>query len=438
MGAAGWFASRKRGLCAPAAGLVRRHPTWALAGVLAVGLMLRAAFFWGYLHGDAGAFQPGDGQVFFAEAQDMASGHFPDTKSWVTVGGYALSMRLFGMTHVQPCVLNALLQTVCAALLWALGRRLFGSVAATLAALAYFWSPWFVTTTFQLYSEHFFFPLVLAEFLLMGRWLARRSVLCAGAGAAVALLALWTKPDAGILSLAAMGFVFAADALLWKASRKRVLAGVAVALAVLLCGLSGARWVNRTWHGTSTCLCSLDGIWPHYFGANRETGGRARMEDKRAVYEAYRRETGTELEFRQNHCPPELVSRIREEIRCRWAAMTAAEKIRHVLAKEAYTWQAIGNPRYRTKLIPNLHAAFKVAVWLAACWTLLRLSRRALAVPRVEPADLIRALPVLYLLGMFCCVALVEANFRYSVCANVFLPLYFGALAGWRPRAEEG
>lgn len=433
---AAWLLRGQVGRVKPLAGWLGRHSGLALLGVLAAGLAMRAAFFFGPLHGDPFPFQPGDGKIFYAEALQMALGSFPETKSWVTVGSYALSIRLFGESCVPPCVLNVLLQTACAVLLWMLGWRLFGPLAALLAALAFFWSPQFVSSAFQLYSEHFFFPLVLLEFLLMYRWLARRGALCAAGAAVVALLALWTKPDAGILAGAGMAFVFCTDALLWKEGRKRVLVGAVVALAVAACGFAGARWVNRTWHGTTTFLCSEDGAWPQYFGANRETGGRARMEDKLAVYETYRRETGVELEFRQNHCPQELAPLVREETRRRWALMGFADKTRHVLAKEAYTWQMIWTPPELGTAASKGHAFFKVAVWLAACTALLGLSRRALAMPRVGRADLVGALPVLYLLGMFACEILVEANFRYSWCANVFLPLYFGALAGWKIKGE--
>lgn len=426
LGAGAWFLRGKCGWLEPAVAWMRRHPAWALGVVLALGLALRTAFFFGHLHGDPFPFQPGDGKIFYAEALEMASGSFPETKSWVTVGSYALSIRLFGESCVPPCVLNVLLQTACAVLLWMLGRRLFGEVAAVLASLAYFVSPLFVGAAFQLYSEHFFFPLVLLLYLLLDRWLARHGILCAAAMAAVVLLAFWTKPDAGILSLASAAFVFACDALLRKDGRWRVPASAIVALAVVACGFCGARWVNRTWHGTSTFLCSEDGAWPRYFGANRETGGKAKMDDKLAVYETYRRETGIELEFRQNHCPPELVPLIRDEIRRRWASMTFADKVQHVFAKEAYSWQITWTPLPGT--VPaKLHAVFKVAVWLAAGWTLLALARRMRTVACPAPADLLRALPVLYLLGMSACIVLVEANMRYSWSANVFLPLYFGA-----------
>jgi glycosyltransferase involved in cell wall biosynthesis len=431
--AAAWLLRGQAGRLAPFAGWIRRHPGWALGGVLAVGLALRAAFFWGCLHGNPGPFQPGDGWIFFDEAAEMASGAFPETKSWVTVGGYALSMRLFGMSYLPPCALNVLLQTVCVALLWAFGRRLFGVVAGALAAAALFWSPLSVASAFQLYSEHFFFPLVLLEFMLLGRWLARRKALCAAGAAATALLALWTKPDAGILAGAGMAFVFCADALLWRAGRRRVLIGALAALAVAACGFAGARWVNQTWHGTTTFLCSEDGAWPQYFGANRETGGMAKMEDKLAVYETYRQATGVELEFRPNHCPPELAPLVKDETRRRWASMGAAEKARHVLKKEAYTWQTIWTPPQLGGAAAKGHTVFKVAVWLAACAALLGLSRRVLASPRVAAEALLGALPVLYLLGMFACEVLVEANLRYSWCANVFLPLYFGAALSLRP-----
>ena len=116
--------------------------------------------------------------------------------------------------------------------------------------------------------------------------------------------------------------------------------------------------------------------------------------------------------------------------------MGFAEKMRHVLAKEAYTWQMIWTPPELGKAAAKGHAFFKVAVWLAACAALLGLSRRALAMPRVGRSDLVGALPVLYLLGMFACEMLVEANLRYSWCANIFLPLYFGALVGWKTEGE--
>ena len=421
-----WFLRGKTARAEPAAAWIRRHPVRALGLVLALGLALRAAYFFGHLHADPGSFQPGDGTVFYAEALEMASGHFPETKSWVAVGAYALSLRLFGASYIPPCVLNVLLQTACAVLLWAFGRRLHGPVAAALAAFAFFVSPQFAGSSFHLCAEHFFFPLVLLQYLLLARWLARRSLSCAAASAVAGLLALWTKPDAGILSLASVAFVFACDALLWREGRKRVLAGVAVALAVVACGLGTARRVNRTWHGTSTFLCSEDGLWPRYFGANPATGGLARLEDKLALYDAYRRKTGTALPFRHNHCPAELAPFVREEIRRRWASMPFAGKVRLVLSKEAYSWQTVWTP-VRGTVPAKLHAMFKVAVWLAAAWTLLGLSRRCAAAGRVEPADILRALPVLYLLGMAVCIVFVEGNIRYSLCANVFLPLHAGA-----------
>jgi len=378
--------------------------------------------------------QKNDCLIFFNEAKEMASGSFPETKSWGTVACYALLIRLFGESVLPLCLLNIFLQILSLIFIYLLGRRMFNSLVAVFAVMAYFWSPLFIPFSFFLYAEHFFYPLVLLQFLLLSLWLKKNNVLYAIAMGFTILITLWTKTDAGVFIAVITLFVFLMDGIL-KHSSKAVLFSLSVLSVVVFSGLCWSFAINKKYHGTHTFLCSQDGYWPRYFGANVSNQGRAKMEDKLAMYKAYEEDTGEVLVFRHNHCPSVLVPYIRAEIHRRWSSMTFMTKIKLIYQKEAYSWQIHYNPTYHTQhtqmFAKTTHTILKVLVWLTACFALLCLSCRALCFPNVTSVDILRVLPVLYLIGMFLCLFLVEANFRYSTCANVFLPFYFGYFMYW-------
>ena len=410
---------------------IAHHPATSLCLVICIGLLFRILFYYIKLGTVLEAYQPGDCQIFFNEAKEMAAGSFPETKSWVTVGCYALLIKLFGESYFPLCILNMILQIACLLLLYLVGRRMFNSFSALLATMAFYWSPHFISIVFQLYIEHFYFTLVLFQFLLLYLWTRKRNVLYFAIMGLTILITLWTKTEAGIFLIIISIFFFLANAILSYHALKSIIIGGVIMLLVIICGLYCSYSLNQKYHKTSTCLCSKDGYWPQYFGANYANQGKAKNEDKLALYETYYKETGIRLEFRPNHCPAVLVPYIQAEIRRRWSAMSLKEKIHHVYVKEAYSWQMIDNPRYDTELIPKFHTIFKVFIWLSACMALLLLSYGVLSCPSTKQINVFRILPILYLLGMFLCIMVVESNFRYSTCANVFFPLYFGFFINW-------
>lgn len=412
------------------ADIIRRNPIVSVCIVVCIGLVLRALFYYVHLGTMLLEYQTHDCLIFFNEAKEMASGSFPETKSWVTVGCYALLIRLFGESVLPLCLLNILLQLFSLVLIYLLGRRMFNSLVAVFAVMAYFWSPTFIPFSFSLQAEHFFYPLVLLHFLLLALWSEKNNMLYALAMGLTILVTLWTKTDAGVFIAVITLFVFLMEAIL-KHRIKAVLFSLSVLFAVVASGLCCSSAINQKYHGTHTFLCSQDGYWPRYFGANVANKGRVKMEDKRAMYDAYEKDTGEKLVFRHNHCPSVLVPYIQAEIQRRWSSMTFTTKIKLIYQKEAYSWQILFNPAYRTQLFAKAHTILKVLVWLTACLALLRLSCRALRFPNVTSIDILRVLPVLYLIGMFLCLILVEANFRYTMCANVFLPFYFGYFMYW-------
>lgn len=403
-----------------------RHPLAAICAAIGVGLVIRILFYYVHLKTGLEAHQPGDGHIFFNEAKEMAAGAFPETKSWVTVGSYALMIRIFGESLLPSCLLNIILQTVSAILLYRLGREMFDPFGGMLAAMAFYWSPNFISMGFQLYAEHFFYLLVLLQFLLLFQWLDKGGLRYPAALGILIPVTLWTKPDAAIFVSVIMVFCAVAGVFIDPGKIKASLLGCGVTLIAVCCGLCCGSFINQKYHGTRTCLCSEDGCWPAYFGANRFTQGRAKMEDKLAMYEAYRKKTGKTLVFRHNHCPAELVPCVKAETLRRWSAMTFKEKLRHIHTKETYSWQTVEMPSYRKAAIRKIHTIFKVFVWFWGGTALLLLARQMLSRRKADPTDVLRVMPVLYLIGTYLCIVLAESNFRYAGCANVFLPLYLG------------
>ena len=430
IGIAIWFFRDRLLFLCKLTDIIRRNPIISVCIVICIGLILRALFYYVHLGAMLLENQTKDCLIFFNEAKEMASGSFPETKSWVTVGCYALLIRLFGESVLPLCLLNIFLQILSLVLIYLIGRRMFNSLVAVFAVMAYFWSPVFIPFSFYLYAEHFFYPLVLLQFLLLSLWSEKNNMLYAIAMGLTILVTLWTKTDAGVFIAVITLFVFLTDAIL-KHGIKAVLLSLSALFAVVFSGLCWSSATNQKYHGTHTFLCSQDGYWPRYFGANVANKGRVKMEDKLAMYDAYEKDTGEKLVFRHNHCPSVLVPYIRAEIHRRWSSMTFKTKIKLIYQKEAFSWQTLYNSDYRTQLLAKVHTILKVLVWLTACFAFLRLSCRALCFPNITSVDILRVLPVLYLIGMFLCLILVEANFRYTLCANVFLPLYFGYFMYW-------
>lgn len=411
--------------------LLSLHPVMSICFVIFIGLILRLIFYYVHLGTEIEAFQTGDCLIFLNEAKEMASGSFPEVKSWITIGCYALMIKVFGESLLLLCLLNIVMQITCVILLYLLAHKMFGPLEALLASMAFFWSPNFVTLAFYLYIEHFAYPLVLLQFLLLYHWSEKKNIFYPIIMGLVTLITLWTKPDAGIFLMVIMVFVVLMNAIISYNTLKKTAFGGGIILGIIVLGLFCSYSINVKYHGSHTCLCSEDGLWPQYFGANYANQGKAKIEDKLALYEKYRNETGLPLEFRHNHCPSVLVPYIKNEIHRRWSSMSLKEKIHHIYNKESYSWQIIWNPQYNTELIPKFHTIFKVCIWLAACMSLLILSFRSIAFPNINSIDILRVLPILYLIGMFLCIICVESNFRYTTCANIFYPIFFGHFLCW-------
>jgi 4-amino-4-deoxy-L-arabinose transferase-like glycosyltransferase len=183
---------------------------------------------------------------------------------------YAVSFALFGpllgygVLGAEP--LNLWLYLACVALVFRIGREVFGRRAGLLAACAVALWPSFLLHTTQFLKDPLFVALTLALVLVNTRWLTREctwaGALLAGAAGGLAVTTLWlARSGAGevLFALALLG----ALALVARQARERRLLAANVAGAALVLALtlgvprlmpgalelgrspSSARWAGR-------------------------------------------------------------------------------------------------------------------------------------------------------------------------------------------------
>lgn len=190
---------------------------------------------------------------------------------------YAVSFALFGsllgynVLGAEP--LNVLLYLACVALVFRIGREIFGRSVGLLAACAVALWPSFLLHTTQFLKDPLFVALVLALALVNTRWLTREytwaGALLAGAAGGLVVTALWlARSGTGevLVALVLLGVL----ALFARLVRERRLLAANVAGAALVFALtlgvprlmpnalelgrspSSARWAARATHQSAT------------------------------------------------------------------------------------------------------------------------------------------------------------------------------------------
>ena len=143
--------------------------------------------------------------------------------------GWPLALALALMLHVPAWLLNPLLGTLTAGLLWALGTRLYGPRAGVLAAVLVLVSPFFLFNAASYFSHTFCGALLLAA-----AWLAARDDRApVWVPVAVGALIGWA-----VLARYFTGVVCAIPIVLWL-----LRPGVARVRALALVALGGLPWV---------------------------------------------------------------------------------------------------------------------------------------------------------------------------------------------------
>ena len=386
--------------------------------------------------------QGSDAGGFLEWASQMSQGSFPNTKSWVTTGVFALTFKVFGNSLTAAVLLNSIFQFATAYLLYLFARRHFGNKAALFSAFIYLLSPSIVFLNFRVQTECPYFFLLAATLLTLSEWIRNRRLYAIALLPLEIWLTVWTRGE-GLLLFALVPMCLLVDA---ATSNRRVKSGV-IATAYLACalvalGLFGV-FLNSTYHGTKTPFCSNDSYWPRLYGSNVLSQGRVSgpktappgvklVNDKTLIYERYRKDHLGDpdkgvLTRRRMECPAPLVPYIREEIARRWAALTFWGKVKFVLVKERLPWR---HPLVRSGQIPCKSKEklrnydILPSISLLACFVGMIVYFRREMKSAATGETMLRLVPLLYVFGIFCMIAIAESNIRYGVIALLMLPVY--------------
>ena len=298
------------------------HPAVVMLLILVAAVISRIGYAASLPENGLRRIQGSDARTFWAWATQMSHGSFPDTKSWVTTGVFALSIKMFGDNLVAAVLLNSILQFITAYLLYLFARRHFGNKAALFSAFIFLLSPSIVFLNFRVQTECPYFLLLAATLLTLSEWIRNRR-LCAIALLPLEIwLTVWTRGE-GLLLFALVPMCLIVDA---ATANRRVKSG-ALATAYLACalvvlGLFGV-FLNSRYHGTRTPFCSNDSYWPRLYGSNVLSQGRVSgsktaspgvnlVNDKTLMYERYRKDHLGDpdkgiLSKRHMHCPAQLI-----------------------------------------------------------------------------------------------------------------------------------
>ena len=418
------------------------HPAVVLLLIFVAAVISRIDYATSLPENGLSQLQGSDARGFWEWATQMSQGSFPNTKSWVTTGVFALSIKMFGDNLVAAVLLNSILQFITAYLLYLFVRRHFGNKAALFSAFIFLLSPSIVFLNFRVQTECPYFLLLAATLLTLSEWIRNRRI-CAIALLPLEIwLTIWTRGE-GLLLFALVPMCLIVDA---ATANRRVKSG-ALATAYLACalvvlGLFGV-FLNSRYHGTRTPFCSNDSYWPRLYGSNVLSQGRVSgpktappgvklVNDKTLIYERYRKDHLGDpdkgvLPRREMECPAPLVPYIREEIARRWAALTFWEKVKFVLVKERLPWR---HPLVRSGQIPcKIKTKLRnydilPTISLLACLVGMVVYFRRETKNAATGETMLRLVPLLYVFGIFCMIAIAESNIRYGVIALVMLPVY--------------
>ena len=435
--------ARARRLVSKMVDFARNRPFAVFISLSVVAVALRAVFFHRILGVGLERMQKGDASHFWNYAHEMAAGSFPDVKSWTTVFSQAVSIKVFGDSVVPVFCLNGALQVCTAAALFAFAKRNLSLGAAMFVAAASLLSPSIVRLNCATMSESLYYLFLALSLLSVSAWIRDRRFSALLAMPFLIWLTIWTRGE-GILLLLIVPTCLLVDCLRVAHGNRTMAACGLVALCVALTGFASLGYaINARFHGTHTPLCSYDSLWPRLYGANVASKGRVPgpktspkgmklLSEKTIMFERYRKDhagdpDGGRLERKPMHCPAELVPYIKEEISRRWAALSFSQKVRFVIVKEWLPWN---NPYTGRGEVPDSHIGrillSDILTTLVIFFCCIGLIERIIDVIRGrEFGDaLLQCIPLLYLFGIVCTIAVAESCIRHGTIALLICPLY--------------
>ena len=437
------LASRNGRMLTRVSRFLDKHWILALLGVAFAGIILRAAAY--RASPDLAKLQGGDCRALWNWAGEMAGGVFPDAKSWLAPGLWALVIRVFGTNLAAAVGLNILVQAATSALLFVVARRIFGNPASgVFAAGAYFLSPLFAGFAFHMYSEHVYYLLVMLLFMLVYDWRARHSMLTAAALPILTFAVLWTRGEGGLIFWGIIPILYLSEMICDVKNRKCTTVALAVFVAIVGVGITAGMAVNSKYHGTDTFLCSDDNWWPRLYGSNYrydgnitkmhiQKNGKTTNVDKELILARYAKDSGRQIHLEASTCPTVLVPYIKKEIGRRWQAMSWCQKIKLIARKQRHTWCPERHIGWAKPYGKGPSFVLKFVFAFGACVVFWGWCRRMFL---LKTADLAGAMvllaPVMLCCGIAAVVSVAEAHPRYGqIAAALVFPLYG---AGWLGR----
>jgi len=419
------------------------HTKATLAILFVVAIIMRVCFALSLPEDGIWHIQGNDPRKFWEYAHEMASGTFPDVKSWTHTFLLSLSIRAFGDTLVPVILTNTFLQFATAITLYAFARKVFSCGAAICTAAIYLLSPSLVHINFCARPETLFFLFFALTLLVLSKWVLEKQDKMLILLPPLIWLTIWTRGEAVLFLLLIPGCI-AATMMISSGQARREALRALLFLIILCLGFAVAGYsVNLRYHGTNTPLCSNDSWWPRLFGSNTASRGRVPgpktspkgirlSSDKTLIFERYRKDhkndaDGGVLPRKSMHCPNELIPYIKQEISRRWGALSTMEKLRFMIDKNWFPWNTpyAGKGQVPEKQILRT-IRYDIATIIAILICLFGLARSVHLLKNrpLEHVDIVRAIPLLYLFGMVCVIAIAESNIRYGVIALLVCPLY--------------
>ena len=435
--------SRARRLVARMVDFALNRPVVTFIALSVVAVALRIVFYFRILEVGLQRIQKGDATYFWNYAQEMASGSFPDVKSWTAVFSQAVSIKLFGDSVVPVFCLNSVLQVCTAAALFAFAKKNLSLGAAMFVAAVSLLSPSIVRLNCATMSESLYYLFLALSLLAVSVWIRDRRFPALLAMPLLIWLTIWTRGE-GVLLLLIVPTCLLIDCLRVGRENRTRSAWALGALCILLVGFASLGYaINVRYHGTHTPMCSYDSWWPRLYGSNVASKGRVPgpktspkgmklLSDKTIMLERYRKDhagdpDGGKIELKPMHCPTELIPYIKAEISRRWAALSFWEKVRFVMVKEWLPWN---NPYTGRGEVPDQRMGrilvSDILTTLAILLCCIGLIERIIGVMRERSSGdaLLQCIPLLYLFGIVCTMAVAESCIRHGTIALLICPLY--------------
>lgn len=398
-----------------------------------------------------------DGAVLWRDACQIASGVFPDTKSWMTAGLYGLVRLLFG-SYSAAIACSLVLQILTCVLLFFIGCRAKNAVCGFVLSAAFYLAQAVFSTGLFVATENVFVFFAALSVLCLVSLLKgenqRHAVLFGCLGSVFAWFATWSRGEGGIL----LWCTFIATVILWYGVHRKDFRGFvkvfSVLVLVFVCGVGVAYGIHDKLGTPRTILSSCDNFWPRLYGANVESGGRNTFDEKREILVRYLKDhpecdwEGIDARWRKgrfdgdtevpqpkcldNKCPTVLIPYIRKEIAARWGALSFVGKVMFVLRKECVWNENYGGPFSRNRALYLFYKIYnRVTPVLFSFGTLLFIALLARRKIRLEFRDvLVLSIPFLLMAGMAAVFVITEVSPRYTYVAYVFGSLPFAWLVG--------